>query len=245
MLALFIVLVLLSVGCAGVQSRICSRCTFIEEDFTVTKCSMCESDFLPAIANASRSGDGSSSKTAPAASSGCPVGHVMCGWPLNDGSICTHTALPRNVKSHQHELSGHSRHRQYLERTAKQTPSAFAKFFNAGSKRARDESDSPIGTTSSTRMPNVSAEANVTSSTRAEKLPAAHAPTECHDADAERLRQFEFVPPPSHAASSAASMRTRMPNESSNFTTSSTFGNADASTHTHVTRSVTPGVTPV
>ena len=81
------VLLLAVLACQSAHAtRQCKRCTFIIEDATLSSCSMCDGKLEQA------GGGGATSSTSisdPTAVPG-PVGNSVCGWPLNNGTLCTH-----------------------------------------------------------------------------------------------------------------------------------------------------------
>ena len=132
--------------------RRCLVCTFINEDFTVRSCQMCET-LLPSH------GDGAP-KSLPAASStrSLPPGHHACGWRLDDGSICPYSSsLMHNITRHRADFAAHSKQRA-AEGARDKSAGATGLFSMLKRPRLDDAEPTPCsstaaGATSSTRTP--------------------------------------------------------------------------------------------
>jgi polyhydroxyalkanoate synthesis regulator phasin len=136
----------------GMSVRTCEKCTYENEDPKSGTCAMCGS-LLPSVQPTQQ--PTCSMPTSASASA------VTCGWPLDDGRICTYSAAQQTVSRHQREVTAHSKYRAQLASRASQS--------QAGLFGKRQRSDESTSTTRSVPPPPPAAApapAAVTSSTR-------------------------------------------------------------------------------
>ena len=179
--------------------RTCSVCTFINDDFTITACLLCSSP-LASSPDAHQPGT-SASRCTSVTTSTC-AGHHVCGWRLNNGTICPYTSdRASNIQRHQ---DNHAEHSEQRATEASRAHTHANKFFSQF-KRPRTESERPrtesataqarteiAGSTSSTRQPQP-AQSNTlspTSSTRT--APPLHTATFAEFECPVRERQIEL-----------------------------------------------------
>ena len=127
---LFLQILLLAVtACQSAHAtRQCTRCTFLEEDDTLSKCSMCDDKLK-------QPGAGGSCSVDSTALPGEPL-PGECGWPCNDGKTCSYaTRHEFHLARHRRECKDHSIHRARLDAQDKQPAGLLPRLF----KRQRSE----------------------------------------------------------------------------------------------------------
>ena len=138
-----VLVVALSMAAAAFH-RACPTCTFINEDFSLRACAICQTALPSTLGGGSIGGDA----LARPAASALPKGHSICNWPLDDGWIfCNHSALSQSVARHQRELAQHGRHRATLAQQAEAThePGESMSALRARSREARRPTGVIIG----------------------------------------------------------------------------------------------------
>ena len=137
--------------------RSCPVCTFDNEDPTANTCAVCF-NLLP-----SSSSKSAAPKPTSAAMLASSPGHVVCGWPLDDGSVCQYSAIQQHVNRHQREFAAHGNCRAQMRTQSETSQGRLASLFGK-----RQRTDEPTSTTRSSPPPPAvpAAPAAATSSTR-------------------------------------------------------------------------------
>ena len=135
--------------------RPCPVCTFDNEDPSANTCAVCSS-LLPA---ATKPAAAAQSTSAARLVSGRR--NVICGWPLDDGSVCSYSASQDHVNRHRRELTAHGKYRTQQSAKSESNQRRLASSFG---KRPRI--DEPTSSTRSSPPPPATAPAAATSSTR-------------------------------------------------------------------------------